>query len=96
VTALYIIAAALAGICFYLSTPHQGFVEGAAAQARALCGLGVVFTALAVMLAERILGAWPGVFAALTALMLTCVLLPYCDAWRKRSHPHSVDPSNVE
>ena len=37
--------------------------------------------ALATVAAIAALGLWAGVFAALTALMLVLVVLPYLDAW---------------
>jgi hypothetical protein len=79
-TALYLMSSLLAGLGFYLATAHQQFMPGIRAQARLLRTGAWLCTLLALFGAIRLLGVWAGVFAALTAVMLVAVLLPYLDA----------------
>lgn len=80
-TALYLIVSVLAGVCFYCSTPHQRLSSALATHPVMLRGSGAVLFAIAMNYAVQAIGLLPGFFAALTALMLSCVLLPYLDAW---------------
>jgi hypothetical protein len=82
VAGLWLPLGALSGAAFYLGTPHQrlrpSWRPGAAAgHAWRLAGL-LLFT-LSALLALSSLGRWPGVFCALSVLMLTCVALPWLD-----------------
>ena len=72
-----------AALGFYLASAHQRLWLPARAQARVLRAAAWVCTALATAAAIAEWGTWAGVFAALTALMLALVLLPYADAWRQ-------------
>lgn len=80
-TALYLIVSMLAGVCFYCSTPHQRLCTPLATHPVMLRGIGGVLFVIAVNYAVQAIGLLPGFFAALTSLMLSCVLLPYLDAW---------------
>jgi hypothetical protein len=82
-TAIYLCLSVLAALGFYLSNAHQRLWLGAQARARALRVAAWVATATATVAAIAALGPWAGVFAAVTALMLVLVLLPYLDAWRQ-------------
>jgi len=82
-TALYLLAAPLAALAFYLATAHQRLRPGWRAQARALRMAGALLGALALVAAIAALGVWAGTFAALSALMLAAVALPFLDAWRQ-------------
>lgn len=80
-TALYLLSSLLAGLGFYLATAHQQFLPRLHARAALLLRTGAwLCTLLAVLAAIRALGVWAGAFAALTAIMLVAVLLPYLDA----------------
>ena len=79
-TALYLLSSLLAGLGFYLATAHQQFLPRLRAQARLVRTGAWLCTLLAVLAAIRALGIWAGAFAALTAIMLVAVLLPYLDA----------------
>ncbi|MBD7923764.1 hypothetical protein JR064_11415 [Xanthomonas sp. CFBP 8703] len=81
-TALYLLAAPLAALAFYLATAHQRLCPAWRRHARALNVAGVVSSVLALAAAIAALGVWAGIFAALSALMLAAVALPYLDAWR--------------
>lgn len=81
-TLLYLILAALAAAGFYLASPHQRRWPTSRGQARhlrrgaCLCFVGAVCGAI------QLLGLWAGLFAALTALMLVAVALPYVHAYQ--------------
>lgn len=82
-TAAWLIPSLLAALGLYLASAHQRLWPRGRSHARMLrvaagCGIAVA-TTIAVMA----LGLWPGVFAALSALMFALVLLPYADAWRQ-------------
>ncbi|MCC4596227.1 hypothetical protein NRY95_00345 [Xanthomonas campestris pv. phormiicola] len=81
-TALYLLAAPLAALAFYLATAHQRLRPGWRRHARALRVAGAGSSVLALAAAIAALGVWAGTFAALAALMLAAVALPYLDAWR--------------
>jgi len=89
-TALYLLSSLLAGLGFYLATAHQQFLPRLRAQARLVRTGAWLCTLLAVLAAIRALGVWAGAFAALTAIMLMAVLLPYLDAglqgFRRKRH----------
>ena len=89
-TALYLLSSLLAGLGFYLATAHQQFLPRLRAQARLVRTGAWLCTLLAVLAAIRALGIWAGAFAALTAIMLMAVLLPYLDAglqgFRRKRH----------
>ncbi len=82
-TASYLLLSMAAALCFYLACAHQKFWPGARAHARALRAAGWLCAALGMAAAIAAMGLWAGVFAALTALMLALVMLPYIDAWRQ-------------
>lgn len=81
--ALYLLAAPLAALAFYLATAHQRLRPGWRRHARALRMAGVLLSTLALVAAIAALGMWAGTFAALSALMLAAVALPFLDAWRQ-------------
>lgn len=81
-TTLYLLLSASAALGFYLSTSHQRLWAGAAARRGILRSAAWLLCAMAAAAAIAALGTWAGVFAALTAIMLASVLLPYADAWR--------------
>ncbi|MDL5368093.1 hypothetical protein QSH18_21015 [Xanthomonas sp. NCPPB 2654] len=80
-TAVYLLAAPLAALAFYLATAHQRLRPAWRRHAHALRVAGVALSALALAAAIVALGVWAGTFAALSALMLAAVALPYLDAW---------------
>lgn len=82
-TALYLLAAPLAALAFYLATAHQRLRPAWHRHARALRIAGTALSVLALVAAIAALGVWAGIFAALSALMLAAVVLPYLDAWRQ-------------
>lgn len=79
--AFYLLAALAAALAFYLATPHQRLRPGAAARAGRLRWIGAGCSVLSAIAAIAALGTTAGLFAALTALMLGAVALPYFDAW---------------
>lgn len=83
ISAVYLLAAALAALAFYLATAHQRLHPAWRGHARALRVAGAALSALALAAAIVALGVWAGTFAALTALMLAATALPYLDAWRQ-------------
>ncbi|HSI48759.1 MAG TPA: hypothetical protein VLA61_10845 [Ideonella sp.] len=79
---LWLPLGALSGTAFYLGTTHQRLrpawrPSAAAGHAWRLAGL--LLFALSAALAIPSLGRWPGVFCALSMLMLACVALPWLD-----------------
>lgn len=80
-TALWLSLTWLAGTGFYLACAHQRFCHVDAASRRWLRIGGWLSTAAAVVAASVALGVWPGIFAAMTSLMLVLVALPYLDVW---------------
>ncbi|MEJ1961097.1 MAG: hypothetical protein WDO56_05915 [Gammaproteobacteria bacterium] len=88
-TFVYLIAAVMASGCFYLATGHQRLLPAASAYASRLRAAACVFALVSVLAGARAYGFWSGLFAALTALMLACVLLPYLDAWRSAARGES-------
>lgn len=83
ITAVYLLAAASAALAFYLATAHQRLRPGWRVRARALRMAGALLLTLALAAAIAALGVWAGIFAALSALMLAAVALPFLDAWRQ-------------
>lgn len=82
-TALYLVFALLSGAAFYLASSHQRLWPRVHAR-RGWMRLFAWMSCLAAVAAAIVeLGVWAGVFAAITALMLTMVLLPYLDAGRQ-------------
>lgn len=79
---VYISFALFAAACFYASVPHQRLWPRRPNLKGALRAVGLLLCLFALGVAALALGFWSGLFAALTALMLGCVLLPYIDAWR--------------
>lgn len=82
-TAIWLLFSLLAALCLYLASAHQRLWTRGRSHARILriaAGCGI---ALATVIAVMALGLWPGVFAALSALMFALVLLPYADVWRQ-------------
>jgi len=88
-TALYLLAAPLAALAFYLATAHQRLRPRWRPHARALRVAGAVLSTLALVAAIAALGVWAGTFAALSALMLAAVALPFLDAWRQLRGGHA-------
>lgn len=82
VTVLYILCAALAAACFYAAASHQRLFRQTQNYKLALRACGGLLSVVALVIAAQLLGLWAGIFAALTTLMLGCVVLPYVDAWR--------------
>lgn len=82
-TAAWLLLSLLAALGFYLATAHQRLWPRARGHARALRAAAWLCSALATAAAIVALGTWAGVFAALTAIMLAAVCLPYLDAWRQ-------------
>lgn len=81
---LSVLCAALGALCIYLATPHQRLSRRLIAR-RATCRLiALISGLLSLLLAMQRLGLWAGVFTALTAFMLTAVLLPYVDVYRQQ------------
>ena len=87
-TALHLLAASLAALAFYLATAHQRLRPGWRRHARALRMVGALLSTLALVAAIAALGVWAGTFAALSALMLAAVALPFLDAWRQLGGGH--------
>ena len=89
-TLLYLTLMLLAALGFYLASAHQRLWAAARAHARTLRMGAWLCMALATVAAIAALGLWAGVFAALTALMLVLVVLPYLDAWLqlRKDHRH--------
>lgn len=82
-TAACLVLSLLAALGFYLACAHQRLWPPARAHARLLRAGASACAALAAAAAIAGFGTWAGVFAALTALMMFLVLLPYVDAWRQ-------------
>lgn len=82
-TAAFLILSLLAALGFYLACAHQKLWPAARGHVRALRVAAWFCVVLATAAAIVALGVWAGVFAALTAIMLGAVLLPYADAWRQ-------------
>ena len=95
-TAFYIMISVLSGVCFYCSTPHQRLSSRIAGHQVMLRGSGGVLFLVGVSVAIQDIGLLPGFFAALTTLMLSCVLLPYWDAWRSGWKTDRAGVSDVE
>lgn len=82
---LSVLCAALGALCTYLATPHQRLSRPITR--RAACQLiALIGCLLSLLLAIHRLGLWAGVFTALTAFMLTAVILPYVDVYRQQRH----------
>lgn len=81
--ALYVLLALLASACFHASVPHQRLWTLAWKKAWLRAAGGGCFV-LSTIAAAFVLGFWAGFYAATTALMLGCVVLPYVDAWRSQ------------
>ena len=90
-TACYVISALLAAACFYSAVSHQRVVPRLRRYKVALRASGGLLCAVAIVSAARLLGLWAGVFAALTAFMLGCVVLPYVDAWLTHGEAQHVE-----
>ncbi|KLD69403.1 hypothetical protein [Xanthomonas pisi] len=82
-TLFYLLAAAASAFSFYLATMHQRLLLQRRLSTRLLRIGGCVLLVLSLACAIRALGVWAGVFAALTALMLVAVALPYLDVWQQ-------------
>lgn len=82
-TALYLSFSLLAALAFYLGCSHQRLWAGARRAPARWRAAGWLCCVLALASAIRLLGVWAGVFAALSALMLALVVLPYADGWRQ-------------
>ena len=78
---LWVLAGLVSAALFYASVPHQQLLSSWP-QRGALRAAGCVLFAISLLMAVYVLGFSSGVFAALTALMLGCVALPYLSAWR--------------
>lgn len=82
-TAAWLLLSLLAALGFYLATVHQTVWPRARAHARIVRAGAWLCMVAATAAAIVALGVWAGVFAALTAIMLAAVCLPYLDAWRQ-------------
>lgn len=82
-TLLYLAAALLSALCFYLATAHQHWAPSLRAHARALRALAWALAAAGLAAGIAALGVMAGIFSALTAFMLGAVLLPWLDAWQR-------------
>jgi len=81
-TLLYLLSGALAALAFYLACAHQRLRSSLRVQAQRRLRLAAwLLSAVSLVAAVQVLGLWAGVFAALTAVMLGMVALPYVDAW---------------
>jgi len=81
---LALLAAGMATLVAYLASPNQALLPEARWPRGVLAGAATLLAALASWLWMRALGPVAGAFAALTALMLGCVVLPYWAATRRR------------
>ena len=90
-TALYLLLSLLAGLAFYLACAHQRLRPALRSRARVLRVAAWSLALLATFAAIAGMGVWAGVFAALTALMLALVVLPYLDAWRQLRATRAVE-----
>lgn len=79
-TALCLLLAALSASAFHLATAHQQLWPRCRNHARELRMAGLLGLACTWAAAIAALGPWAGTFAALSAVMLATVLLPYVDA----------------
>ncbi|CAD1786115.1 hypothetical protein XSP_000154 [Xanthomonas euroxanthea] len=82
-TACYLLAAVVSALAFYLATRHQRLWPQRRLSARALRLGASALLLLSLGCAIAALGTWAGIFAAVTALMLVAVALPYLDAWQQ-------------
>ncbi|NIJ77522.1 CHASE2 domain-containing sensor protein [Xanthomonas campestris] len=82
-TWFYLLTAAASSLTFYLATRHQRLWPQRRLSARALRIGANVLLLLSLGCAMQALGTWAGVFAAVTALMLVAVALPYLDTWQQ-------------
>ena len=82
-TVLYLLGGLLAALAFYLACAHQRLRPSLRAHARGLRVAGWLLCAACLGLAIAVLGPWAGAFAAVSAVMLGLVALPYLDAWRQ-------------
>lgn len=80
---LSLLCAALAALCWYLSSRHQSLWAGAQRRVRPLRIVAALLCLPALLLAGAEYGAWCGLFVALSGFMLVLVALPYADAWRR-------------
>lgn len=78
--AICLLLAALAGLCFYLGSPHQRLWPASRIRARTLRISGWAGLALSLAAGTPQAGVWAGLFSALTALMAALVALPYLNA----------------
>lgn len=81
----------LAAVCLYAGSSHQRLFLRIQRHQAALRAGGGLLCVVAIFVAAQSLGFWAGFFAALTAVMLGCVLLPYVDAWRAQRNERHVD-----
>ncbi|GAE57521.1 hypothetical protein [Xanthomonas arboricola] len=79
----YLLSAAASALAFYLATRHQRLWPQRRLSARALRIGASALLLLSLGCAMHALGTWAGIFAAVTALMLVAVALPYLDAWQQ-------------
>lgn len=82
-SALFVLLALLAAACFYASVPHQRLWRRPWDKTW-LRAAGSGCFVLSMLAASFALSFWAGFYAATTALMLGCVVLPYIDAWRSQ------------
>jgi hypothetical protein len=85
-TLLYLLSGALAALAFYLATAHQRLRPRLHGHARHMRLVAWLLSAVSLIAAVQALGLWAGLFAALTAVMLAMVALPYVDAWMHGAH----------
>lgn len=87
---LWLLTGLASAMLFYASIPHQRLLP-ASPRRGALRAAGCVVFLISILLGVYALGVWSGVFAALTALMLGCVVLPYINAWQTQRKPAHVE-----
>lgn len=88
-TALWLVLSWLAALGFYLGCAHQRLWDVEPATSRWLRIAGWAGSLAATAGAVAALGWWPGIFAAMTSLMLVLVALPYCDVWWRSRKRHA-------
>ncbi|HWK51737.1 MAG TPA: hypothetical protein VNR40_17715 [Steroidobacter sp.] len=88
-TFLYLFLAALGASAFYLATPHAPVTMAARVNRQYWRMVGGILSVSSLLVAMKLLGTWPGFFAALTASMLTMVTLPYLNGWWQMRRGHA-------
>lgn len=85
-TILYLLSATVGAVLFYLASPRQKLWPIEQINMLWLRISAGIFCLLSWCSAALTLGFWTGFYAALTALMLVLVALPFIDAYRSKTH----------